>query len=241
MRGFYVRLHMEKKSSLKEINAASLIQFHVRSFLHRNIMIRSALLIQRYVRVILSKNTAINRKTSVIAIQSWFRGNIIRKYMSKNLLAVARRVRKANADAIKHPELKLGVRTMSALHTVLKGKSLSEIFKAVHILEISTRLSRSCCQAFADANAPSILYDFMPTCNRSLPHVELLQVILKTIVNVSIYDECFHSVASTSAVDVLLTLLMHFRDKDGVFNLAIYLLNILVTNSNKMKVGSDFL
>lgn len=100
---------------------------------------------------------------------------------------------------------------------------------------MSTRLSKECCLNVAETGAPTKLYQFIPTCNRSLPHVELLHMILKTLCNVSQHENCFNSVASTVAIDVLLTLLVHFRDKDQIAETAIFLLRRIISSNARFK------
>jgi len=168
------------------------------------------------------------------AIQSIFRGNCVRKGNSRKICAVAKRIAQVNKIAKAEPEMTLGSRTSSALLILQTSKRLTEIMVAIQTLEISTRMSQKCCIAFTAAGAHNILYNLIRSCNRSLPHVELLQFILTTLSNVSKYLELISSIATNKGFDILLDLIQMFRDKDKIFCLASTLLELLVRNDDSL-------
>jgi hypothetical protein len=96
---------------------------------------------------------------------------------------------------------------------------------AVKELEASTRLSVVCCQVFTKANAANILLHLIQSCNRSVPHMELKEHILLTLENVSRYPSLVGSFAHYKYAEVFLDNIQVFRDKDGIFCLAISLLD----------------
>jgi len=61
-----------------------------------------------------------------------------------------------------------------------------------------TRLSTSCCETLADVDAPEILCNSIQPSNRSLPHVELPQLVLPTLENVSSFPNCSRVLGPTT-------------------------------------------
>jgi abnormal spindle-like microcephaly-associated protein len=203
---------------------AEKIQRTFRRFIYRRNLSRNIDTCQRIIRGFLAKSKIARLKRGILVLQSICRGNSVRITRSKKVRNVARRIARANKRAIDEPEMKLGVRTFRALQVLQKSKKLSEIMKAMLTLEVSTRLSKRCCGSFAHARAPDILYGVVRTCNRSLPHIELLNHLLLTLRNVARHDELLEYVASPTSLDVLLDLVQMFRDKDIIFVLAVTLL-----------------
>jgi hypothetical protein len=122
------------------------------------------------------------------------------------------------------------------LHVLRTSKSLSEMLKAVEVLEMVTRLSEVCCSAFANEGAPDLLFSLIRACNRSLPHIELLHCILRTLSNVAQYYILLPSMATVNGVEVFLDLVQMFRDKDAVFCLTVSLLERVVRHSEELQV-----
>eukprot|EP00978_Attheya_sp_CCMP212_P020094 scaffold57136_cov47-Attheya_sp.AAC.4 len=203
---------------------AEKIQRTFRRFVYRRNLSRNIDTCQRIIRGFLAKLKVARLKRGILVLQSIHRGNSVRIIRSKNVRNAARRIARAKKRAINEPEMKLGVRTFRALKVLQKSKKLSEIMKAMLTLEVSTRLSKRCCGSFAHARAPDILYDVVRTCNRSLPHIELLNHLLLILRNVARHDELLEYVASPTSLDVLLDLVQMFRDKDIIFVLAVTLL-----------------
>ena len=123
----------------------------------------------------------------------------------------------------------------AAQHTPDNRVAISSVQIAVII---SARLSGVCCVAFAEAGAPDILFSLIRTCNRSLPHVELLHYILLTMLNVSQYENLLPSIATLTGVEVFLDLVQMFRDKDAVFVLAVSLLEQVIRFSEDFQVSA---
>ena len=172
-------------------------------------------------------------------LQGTLLGSRERVKSSKPVKLAARRIRQATQRAMKEPHMQLGIRTSRALLTLQRSKRMVELMEAVETLETSTRLSKSCCEAFADAGAPEILYNLIRTCNRSLPHVELLQLVLATLENVSSYPKLLPSLATDNSVDILIDLIQMFRDKEVVLWLSAHLLWVILRHSEKLLVSID--
>ena len=82
------------------------------------------------------------------------------------MLAVRAKLARAAKRAAAEPELRLGNRTAMALRTLHTAKMLTQVLKACAVLEVSTRLSPPCCEAFCAAGAAGALLKFLRTCNR---------------------------------------------------------------------------
>jgi abnormal spindle-like microcephaly-associated protein len=103
------------------------------------------------------------------------RAVLIRRRISAKVTAMRLRIQAAEAKARADPSLRLGKQTVAALHTLQTGKMISALLKACQVLQLSTQVSRYCCEAFAQAEAASILFGLLRSCNRSQPHQELLR------------------------------------------------------------------
>lgn len=196
-------------------------------------------MIQRMTKRFLSRRTFGRVRESIMRAQGLARGFVVRRKRSKKVTVQARRIGMANKKALATPNMKLGCRTRDALDVLVNSKSLTEIMDAVCVLEVATRLSETCCSTFAEAKAPDLLFFLIQTCNRSLPHLKLLQYILQTLSNVARFDKFVPTMASLSGVEVFLDLLQMFRDKDYVFCLVVSLLERIV-RSNFEKVVSFY-
>ena len=133
----------------------------------------------------------------------------------------------------------LGNRSRAALDILLKTTRLAELHTAICTLDIATRLSEVCCEAFVDAGASEILFSLIRNCNRSLPHVELLHNILLTLSNVAQYDSLLPSLVTVDGVEIFLDLVQMFRDKDGVFFLAATLLERVLEIDSEFQVSTS--
>jgi len=171
----------------------------------------------------------------VISLQCIWRGRLIRRRRTKKARLVAKRLAEANVRARENPSMQLGARTASALLVLQNSTRLVEIMNAVSTLETSTRLSRNCCIAFTECDAPEIVYSLVRTCNRSLPHVELLHYVLLTLTNVARHNELLSRVSTEESVEVYMDLVQMFRDKDNVFCLAVALLYKAITKNRDLK------
>lgn len=110
----------------------------------------------------------------VIRFQAIIRGVIVRKAHSERERTLLARIKDATANA---PEnLKLGSRTADALNALEKGYQDSpELQKLCETLELSTRLSRVCCEQLACGAASTLLFRLIRGCNRSAEHQEVLR------------------------------------------------------------------
>jgi len=232
------RLSEKKAASLLEGRSARTIQRAFRDHLNWTIMDRAARKVQRMTSMHLSKLAFRRLREAAVLFQSIFRAHVVRARRPKNVKIQAARIRNANSRAKSDPQLILGNRTQAALDVLQQSTRLAEIMTAICTLEIATRLSGVCCAVFVEAGAPDILFSLIRTCNRSLPHVELLHYILLTMSNVTQHEHLLPSVATLSGVEVFLDLVQMFRDKDAVFVLAVSLLEQVIRFSEDFQVSA---
>ena len=187
-----------------------------RGMLRRMRVVRNVGVVSRFVRGFLAKLKARRTRKLIVDLQSMWRGRKAREKTCKRMRVIRMKIALANKKALEMPEMRLGVRTQMALEVLLNSKRLAEIMRATCTLEVSSRFSERCCEAFSAAGAPEILFKLIRTCNRSLPHIELLQYVLMTIGNVARWEHLVDSVGVEESVDVLVDLIQMFRDKDTI-------------------------
>ena len=218
------------------LHSAIKIQKIYRGFVHHRKLVSAVEVIERVVRLFLSRRKFGKVQRGIVRTQSLVRGCIARCHRTKKLENHARRIAAATQKAMKNPSMKLGCRTQASLDVLRTSKSLSEIMAAVCVLEISTRLSQTCCETFVQAGAPDILFSLIQTCNRSLPHIALLQYILLTMTNVARFGSLLPSLATATGVEIFLDLVQMFRDKELVFCLVASLLERVVGSNEEVLV-----
>ena len=215
------------------IHCACSIQQAYRAYALRIRMAASATVIQRQARIYMHVRRITIVDRGLKRLQALWRAKLVRKLRSKKLLSVAARLTIANRRARIDPKLRIGYKTKHALEVLQNSKSLAGIMDAVKSLETSTRLSQLCCVLFTEAHAARILLDLIRSCNRSIPHVELVQCILLTLDNVCQYRTLVPSFADCNSAEIFLDKMQMFRDKDGIFCLSISLLQC-VSECNPM-------
>lgn len=115
--------------------------------------------------------------------------------------------------------LTLGEKTKQSLEVLTMAEvfKLTDIAAALRTLEMVTRFSNECCVAFLQNKGQNALCAFMSSCNRSLPHVNLINMGLLIIINVSNKIDTTEYFGKTDFYDFLLDILHMFRDKDTIF------------------------
>lgn len=214
---------------------ARTIQRSVREYLVQQRFEKAACTLQRVVRGILARRHVEKYVVSAVQIQAYIRAYRVRRTRTKKATVIVIRLTAARQRAIQNPGLILGVRTQFALKELQTSQRLTEIMEAAKILETSTRLSRNCCVAFVRVGAPNILYDLIGSCNRSLPHIEILRYVLLTLRNVSSQKDLLQDVATSKSAEIFLDLVQMFRDKQEVFHVALILLSRVARKNQDLK------
>ena len=226
---------MDQAERLARKSAAKKIQRAARALIRFNKLKQCAGSVQRYLRGHAGRLIAKQRLRLILRLQSLWRGRKARILTNKKMRVIRMKVALANKKAAEQPEMRLGYRTQKALELLLTSKRLAEIMRATCTLEITSRFSEKCCEAFAAAGAPKVLFTLIRTCNRSLPHIELLQYALMTIKNVAKWDHLVDSVATDESVDVLVDLMQTFRDKETILVLCGEILFRVCANVEKCR------
>jgi len=161
--------------------------------------------------------------------------------LSKKVASVALRIQAANKKAEADPRQRLCFRTKDALDVLLRLKRLSGLHAAICTLEVATRLSRTCCSTIVEAGACPVLFVLIVNCNRSLPHLELLNNILQIMVNLGQHEALVPAMATAKGVEIFLDLVQMFRDHDEIFFKASRLLEAFVQCDRDLEVRNDSL
>ena len=215
---------------LQRRRSAKLIQRKYRRYVLRKQMERAACLVQRCFREYSEKKRIALVSHGILQLQSVVRGALVRKRRTKKLAEVARRVSVETKKALRYPNLRLGARTHRALEIIRHSESLTKIMDAVKELEASTRLSYVCCVVFTRAGASEDLLRLIQSCNRSVPHMELKEHILLTLENIGHHEDLVLSLATSKYCEVFMDNIQVFRDKDGIFCLAVSLLDRITSS-----------
>ncbi|KAL7563175.1 hypothetical protein ACA910_014452 [Epithemia clementina (nom. ined.)] len=264
-RGYFVRLQLEVQdyaateiqrvwrgyagnvSFLNAIVCAILIQTFVRSWrarrhhyalkmeMERRRLEVGALIVQRRWKNKQARLEFIAFRNTITKLQAMFRSLTIRKNRSKKIAEAACRIHKAHLRAKLDPSRTLWARTRSALHILLTSTRLEKIMDAAMSLQVATEFSKACCQEFTNANASETLFNYVRTCNRSLPHLKLIECILRILENVAKHVEFLRSISTPTGAEVFLDLVQMFRDKDTLFCLAVSLLEKIVIENDELK------
>ena len=60
-----------------------------------------------------------------------------------------------------------------------------DLLACVDVAEVSTRLSPICCERLVAANAVSVIFRLIRSCNRSLPHMEIIKHSMAILINLA--------------------------------------------------------
>jgi IQ calmodulin-binding motif len=233
------QLRLEAAASrIHRSRSSVLIQRTYRHHLLVKQQYRSACTIQASARSYLTRQASKKFRARVIACQGLARGWHVRRVLAKNVASRARRIQAANKKAKADPRQRLCVRTKDALDVLLRLKRLSGLHAAICTLEVATRLSHACCTTIVEAGACPVLFVLIVNCNRSLPHLELLNNILQIMVNLGRHEALVPAMATAKGVEIFLDLVQMFRDHDEIFFKASRLLEAFVQCDRDLEVRS---
>eukprot|EP00617_Octactis_speculum_P013960 CAMPEP_0185752224 /NCGR_PEP_ID=MMETSP1174-20130828/11031_1 /TAXON_ID=35687 /ORGANISM="Dictyocha speculum, Strain CCMP1381" /LENGTH=341 /DNA_ID=CAMNT_0028429585 /DNA_START=115 /DNA_END=1140 /DNA_ORIENTATION=+ len=177
---------------------------------------------------------------AAVVVQARLRGVQARQRSAKSrrIHRVRLKIAAAAERARRSPELRLGNKTREALKILMKARMLSQVSKAMQVLETSTRLSPVCCASFCAAGAAGTLLTFIRMCNRSLPHLQLLRLALLILKNVTRLHhlvppgmEMIGGAKAGKLVEILVDIVQNFRDKESVFVVAVGLVSDLASRN----------
>lgn len=139
----------------------------------------ASLIIQQAVRQAQAMRAAAKRFGAICAIQAWFRGIMVRRASSKAVKAARQRVEDAKKNW--KPENTVHNRATSALELLLRSKQLTVVSTACRMLEGCTRWMPVCCERAVEHRAVPVILALMQSCNRSVPHLELVKYGLSVL------------------------------------------------------------
>lgn len=222
-------------------DAASCIQRHVRGMIARQVFVRTraaacviqaavrhyfalkhfkraraARTIQRFWRMRTKEDRGQVEARAAVVIQAAFRAYMCRRTMSRKLREIRQRVLAINETVEEHH--KLGHRAASALDILLTHKKLTPVLRAVKSLDMITGLWRGCCEKIVSQNAVPILVELIQSCNRSKPHMAVLEHSLSILHHLTWHTSTQVSVfESADSTNMFCELIQSYRDKPVIF------------------------
>jgi myosin heavy subunit len=162
-------------------------------------------------------------------IQSLWRGFRVRKAIVDEKVEAARlkvieQAKKASPDQC------LGNRTKSALIKLLAYTNLSPLGHQLQSLEITTRLSPESCLTLSEPETIAVLVRVISECNRSVPHIALVNSALEVLINLAVFDQTRRNLvkAISVGIDVILTKLKNHRNDEKIVCAITTLLYLLI-------------
>ncbi|XP_058887783.1 abnormal spindle-like microcephaly-associated protein homolog isoform X2 [Acipenser ruthenus] len=235
----WITSKLQRRKYLKDREKIIKVQRVSRAWLNRRF--KAASVIQRAVQKYLCRRRQQRVQHGVVKIQALWRGFCSRKRDAPKVVAIRRRVEKANKES--KEENKLGNKTATAIDYLLRYKDLSYIIAALKHLEAATRLSSVCCENLAESGAISTIFILIRSCNRSVPCMEVIAYAIQVLLNLSKYEKTTGAVYEVEhSIDTLLDLLQIYREKAGdkvadkggsIFTKTCFLLTILLQDERK--------
>ena len=233
-----------RASSARENKAVLVLQCASRVYLANQLLDQKQSLQQRQTTVN-NEEAAFEAPKSVCVLhrrlslsQGLVRGFLTRKHSNAEVRKSISLIKEAELRSRRDPSLRLGARMERALKLLQASTNLMEIMNIVCTLEMATRFSKECCDEFVLGKATEILVKLMPTCNKSLPHVELLYYIMCTLSNVSKHESLVEFVATLDAADAFVYLIRMYGSEDAIFCSAVSLLELCALQNPAVPVRS---
>ncbi|XP_052827235.1 abnormal spindle-like microcephaly-associated protein homolog [Octopus bimaculoides] len=217
IRAFYARKLFEKKKS-----AILTIARYLQQYLKRRD--HAAQLIQRVMRGWIVRKRVKKFHRNATLIQSYWRGYKVRCQSKRTITKLRQRLVAVTKEATE--DKKLISRFAKGFDQLMKFKHLSDVLHALVNLEAASRLSPVCCLQLARENAIPVIYNIIKGCNRSVPHMELIKYSIQIFLNLAKYAPTIESVyhSRPDAIDIILNVMMVFREKGLVFSKSCILL-----------------
>ncbi|CAI9716381.1 spindle-like microcephaly-associated homolog [Octopus vulgaris] len=217
IRAFYARRLFERKKS-----AILTIERYLQQYLKRRD--HAAQLIQRIMRGWIVRKRVKKLHHNATLIQSCWRGYKVRCQSKQTITKLRQRLLAVTKEATE--DKKLISRFAEGFDQLMKFKQLSDVLHALVNLEAASRLSPVCCLQLARENAIPVIYNIVKGCNRSVPHMELIKYSIQIFLNLAKYAPTIESVyhSRPDAIDILLNVMMVFREKGLVFSKSCILL-----------------
>ena len=159
-------------------------------------------------------------------LQAVWRGRRVRARARKNRRLRAIMDKIAKLRKVARVEDTVGYRMKTALETLLDGKRLATVGNACKDLARMTGLLPFFCVEAVEQNAVGALFKLMRSCNRSQPHLLLIENGLSILRNIS---KCWrtapHVYTHAQCAEVLLEVMQVYRDIPKLFRAVVSLLH----------------
>lgn len=222
----------------RKLNAVCLLQKYWRAWLCRK---HSAIKIQSVVRGWFVRRWLAQQTSAAVLIQSLWRGYKVRCSARHHITDLRKRLEDVTKKAT--DDKKLSNRFASGFNHLMKYKQISEILQALVNLEVASRLSPVCCAQLAEGNAAPVILTIIRGCNRSVPHIEIIKYCIQILLNLAKYAPTTEAVYDShpDALDIILNVLMVFREKGLVFAKSCILLAIIALDMHEKGELDDLL
>lgn len=204
------KLRLDEMNRLQcelEHTAATCIQSHIRTYLAHH----------RYSQIL----------HSAIILQSAWRGKQLRSQSTNKIVHIRDKLKNVTNKLDQH--MKIGQRTKSAVELLLSSKSLTIVNQACVTLEVVTKLLPVCCHDAVEQGTVSILYDLLQTCNHSQPHLVLIDIVLKILINLVNNKSTRNAVLQhTNSINILMKQFTYIKSNETILMNVLLLLNMSV-------------
>ncbi|KAI3629794.1 hypothetical protein MIR68_011229 [Amoeboaphelidium protococcarum] len=186
------RMHNERQRCLQVIQTIRQLQVKIRSFMLKRKV--AARLVSAQCRRFLQTKRQLALHQSATIVQKFWRGYQVRSYLSPVQSDILHRLQRLDSESGKSSQT-LGVKAQLALCRISKCQQLTGMLHALQYLNRATSISGECCKQFLlfQPSAVDVLLKAMMECNRSPPHLLLLDSIVSILHNVSSRKDIRHS------------------------------------------------
>jgi hypothetical protein len=239
IQALYRRVYMVRRHS-----AALRIQSGWKTYLARKQLVK---LRQEYEQKLAEELEARRINEAATRIQSLWRGYSIRKKTNLMLNKIRNRLSfyMANRHSNEQKQNTLGSRIIKSLQ-ILKYPNIliQQLMSTLMELDKVTKLSPECCEIFSKEGAIEILYAFIGSCNRSVPHMDLIKICLQIFINLGKYSlTCERLLEPSSALTILTNLLQAYQTSNPSIFMSVCVLFILLAQNESVKsylLNQDF-
>ncbi|KAI3644031.1 hypothetical protein MP228_010195 [Amoeboaphelidium protococcarum] len=186
------RMHNERQRYLVLIQTIRQLQVKIRSFMLKRKV--AARLISSQCSLLLQTKRQHAVHQSATIVQKYWRGYQVRCHLSPVQTDILHRLQRLESESGKSSQT-LGVKAQLALCRISKCQQLTGMLHALQYLNRATSISGECCKQLLqfEPSAVDVLLKAMMECNRSPPHLLLLDSIISILQNVSSRRDIRHS------------------------------------------------
>jgi hypothetical protein len=213
---------------LKQKRAIIKIQARARVFLAMRLLNEKRI---EYERRVAQEKYVRQMNRFATKIQAYWRGYMVRKSTSHLINGIRNRL---------SIYIQSGNTLGSRIHNSLKilrypCVPIQQLITALSDLDKVTRLSPECCLLFTREGALNILYTFISSCNRSVPHMDLIKYCVQIFTNLAKYNETQGFILEpTNSLSILLDLLQAFHTSNPNIFMDVCVLFIILAQNDRI-------